>query len=83
MDASEKEHIQEVFGEVIKELRNQKNISQIELAERGQFNRTYISDLERGLKQASLSTILRLAGALDVQPHELIMLLERRIEDHS
>lgn len=80
MDAAEKKHIQEVFGVVIKGLRKEKNISQLELAERGNFNRTYVSDLERGVKQASLSTILRLAGALEVQPYELLKLLEKETD---
>ena len=41
-------------------------ISQETLAERADLHRTYISDLERGQRNPSLKTILRLAHALEV-----------------
>lgn len=83
MKAGNTEEILKVFGMIIQNLRLDMNISQAELAERGDFNRTYISDLERGKKQASLSTILRLAEALEVQPHELMKFLEREIDKYN
>jgi len=72
MKTEEKEQLQQLFGEVIRKIRMENNLSQIELAERGDFNRTYISDLERGIKQASLTTIVRLADALNIKAEILV-----------
>lgn len=80
MNAGDKEQLQIAFGKVIRNLRTEKNISQLELSERGKFNRTYISDLERGKKQASLSTIIRLSNAFETKPHQLVQRLEKMIE---
>lgn len=79
MEAGEKSKLLEAFGKVLEELRLERNLSQAELAELGDFNRTYISDLERGLKQASLSTIIRLAKAFEMQPSDLLIELEKHI----
>ena len=55
---TKKKQLQEDFGRVMKGLRNERNLSQVELAERGGFNSIYKSDLEKGIKQTSLLTIL-------------------------
>lgn len=73
----EKEHIEESFGRVIKELRKSRKLSQAKLAELGDFQRTFISDLERGVYQPTLYSIFRLAEALEIAPHEII----RRVEE--
>lgn len=60
------------FGHVIRELRNQQNISQEKLALISDMDRTFISLLERGLRQPSLKSILRLSESLKIRPGELI-----------
>jgi len=72
----EKEHIEQSFGLAIKEMRLSKGLSQAKLAELGDFNRTFISDLERGVYQPTLFSIFRLAHALEVAPHEIIQRVE-------
>ena len=57
---------QKVFGTSVKVSRNLLGISQETLAERSVLHRTYISDLERGERNPSLQTIIRLAHALEV-----------------
>ena len=57
---------QRLFGTSVKVSRNQLGISQEILAERSKLHRTYISDVERGARNPSLKTILRLAQALEV-----------------
>jgi len=76
----EKEHIEQSFGLAIKELRQSKDLSQAKLAELGNFNRTFISDLERGVYQPTLFSIFRLAKALEVAPHIIIQRVEEFIE---
>lgn len=60
------------FGLVIRELRNQHNISQEKLALISDMDRTFISLLERGLRQPSLKSILRLSESLQIRPGDLI-----------
>lgn len=74
----EKEHIEKCFGEVIKELRISKNLSQAKLAELGDFNRTFISDLERGIYQPTLYSIFKLGKALEISPSEIIFKVEKK-----
>jgi transcriptional regulator with XRE-family HTH domain len=61
-----------IFGENIKKRREEKGISQEELANIAEFDRTYISLIERGKRNLSLLNICRFAKALDVKPFELI-----------
>lgn len=69
----------EVFGNVLRELRESKQISQEKLAEYSELDRTYISLLERGLRQPTITTIFKLAKALDISPSELIGKVEDRV----
>lgn len=69
------------FGEVVRTYRLQAGLSQEELAERCNLHRTYISDIERGLKSVSLKTLRTLATALGVAPHTLVKKAEGNAED--
>lgn len=64
------------FGEILKELRNRKNLSQEELATDCGLDRTYISLLERGLRQPTLGTLFKLAEVLGVSPSWIVKQLE-------
>jgi len=57
---------QKVFGHTVKVSRNLLGISQETLAEKSELHRTYISDVERGERNPSMKTIIRLAHALEV-----------------
>lgn len=65
MTDSEQESL-ETLGEYLKQLRVAKGYSQEILAEKTDLDRTYISGLERGKRNPSYLTIMRLANALDV-----------------
>lgn len=67
------------FGTLLRTLRQERGISQEELAFRADLDRTFISLLERGQRQPSLSTIFQLAQALNVKASRLIELLEREM----
>lgn len=60
------------FGKKLQKLRTDRNLSQEKLAEIGGFDRTYISLLERGVRNPSLVNIFRLAKALNVSPDKLL-----------
>lgn len=67
----------ELFGNIIKNMRNKQSLSQEELAKRTGLDRTYISLLERGKKNPSLLTILKICKAFDIHPSELMIKLEK------
>jgi transcriptional regulator with XRE-family HTH domain len=65
------------FGEALRAKREALNLSQEELAFRSEVHRTYISELERGIKNPSLTTLAKLADALGTAKSELVLELER------
>lgn len=60
------------FGKRLKRLRKEQNFSQEEFALVANIHRTYISGIERGERNPTLTMICRLAKALKVHPSELI-----------
>jgi XRE family transcriptional regulator, regulator of sulfur utilization len=59
------------FGEAVRELRLKAALSQERLAAMSRLHRTYIGDIERGLKSPSLRAVERIARALDRRPSDL------------
>lgn len=57
---------------VLRQLRLERGLTQEELGMECGLHRTFISQLERGLKSPSLYTIFRLAAALAIEPDELV-----------
>lgn len=68
--------ILKAFGRRIKTIRLEQGISQEQLGQLAELDRTYISGIERGLRNVSLINIERLAVALDVVPAELLKFSE-------
>jgi transcriptional regulator with XRE-family HTH domain len=62
----------EVFGARLRELREQRGETQRSLAELIGSTHPYISQMERGLKVPSLTTIVRLAIALRCKVTDLV-----------
>ena len=60
------------FGRIIKNLREECGISQEILADRADLNRSYVGEVERGTAMPSLSTITKLARALNVSAADLL-----------
>jgi transcriptional regulator with XRE-family HTH domain len=51
-------------------------MSQEELADRATIHRTYVSQLERGLKSPTLAIMFKLAKALGTSPSKILHTLE-------
>lgn len=65
-------NIQEIVGTNVRRLRQSKGLSQEALAERSGLHRTYISGVERGVRNITLAALDSLARALRVAPAVLL-----------
>jgi transcriptional regulator with XRE-family HTH domain len=70
-----------LFGEEISKLRKNRGISQEELGFQAGVHRTYVSQIERGLKSPTLAVILRLTQALRSSAGQLVGNIERKLKD--
>lgn len=59
--------MQEKLGNLIREKRLAKGISQEKLAEYSDLHRNYVSDVERGQRNISLNNIIKIFKALDIK----------------
>lgn len=59
------------FGVRLRELREEAGLSQMALAEAAGLHATYISGIERGLRNVALVNIRQLAVALGCEPADL------------
>lgn len=60
-----------IFGERVRELRKEKELSQEELSFKADLHRTYIGMIERAEKNITLANIEKIAKALNVELIEL------------
>src|SRR5436190_3986432 len=60
------------IGLTIRALRRERGLSQEELAELSHIDRSYMSSVERGLRNVSVLNIARIAAALDVPVRDLL-----------
>lgn len=61
------------FGRRLRELREAHGLTQEELALKARIDRSYVGQVERGTRNVALINIHKLANALGVSPHELLM----------
>ncbi|QLB42588.1 helix-turn-helix transcriptional regulator [Mannheimia pernigra] len=74
------ENIAIAFGRAIRQLRKQKNLSQEELGFEADLQRIYVSKLELGQQQPSITTIFKLAKGLGCSATELIEKTEEELQ---
>ncbi|MDK9719652.1 MAG: helix-turn-helix domain-containing protein [Rhodospirillales bacterium] len=75
--------ISQQFGQILKDLRNSKSLTQEELAFNAGMSVPYLSDIERGRSSPSLAVIVDLAMALGVHPAELLKGLDPKAAGHG
>ena len=66
-----RDEILRLFGERLRELRTERNLSQERLAELAGLDRNYIGQIERAERNVALVNIVRIAKALEIEPGEL------------
>lgn len=62
----------ERFAENLRRLRREAGISAEELADRAGIHRNHVGSIERARSEPRLGTLLRLIGALDTTPDEIL-----------
>lgn len=68
-------NVARLLGTVVRNRRAKLGFSQEELAFRSKLHRTYIADIERGARNPTLKTIVRLAQALSISLSDLFATL--------
>ena len=71
--------IAKAFGEVIRNQRRERGLSQERFGELAGLHRTYVGMLERGEKNITLTNIVKVAQALEMPASELLRLTEERL----
>jgi transcriptional regulator with XRE-family HTH domain len=64
--------VREVLAANLRLRRQERGLSQEELAHRADVDRTYVSSLERGVYAATIDMVERLARVLEMEPWELL-----------
>jgi transcriptional regulator with XRE-family HTH domain len=71
--------INKALGKVLAKCRITAGISQEELADRAGIHRTYVSQIERGLKSPTLAVLFKISKALDTTASSLITEVEKEV----
>jgi transcriptional regulator with XRE-family HTH domain len=66
------EEVADAFGALLSEARLKAGLSQEALGTLSGLDRTTISQMERGVNSPRLASLIRLAGALGIQPCDLM-----------
>ena len=71
----------EAFGIAVRELRKERGMTQEEVALVSDIDRAYFGRLERAMKVPTLTTVSRIAVALQTSPSELLLRTEQILEE--
>lgn len=68
-----------MLGDLLRAAREKAGLTQEQLAFQAEVDRSYVSQLERGLKSPTVQMLFRLCKALRTSPADIITQLERAI----
>ena len=64
--------IRKIVGRNVRRFRQAKELSQEALADAAEIDRTYVSGVERGLRNPSVTVLARIARVLEISPDRLL-----------
>ena len=70
-----------LVGNAISRIRRRKGMTQEVLSGFSDIGRTHLSAIERGERKPSLETIWRIAAALDMPPSQLVLEIEKMVNE--
>ena len=65
----------QLLGKNVRRYRKEKGMTQEELAVAASMERSYVSDIERGTRNPSIAALGRLAEALKIEAHLLLVIV--------
>ncbi len=68
------ENVKKLIGDRIRQLRKERGLSQEELGYKSDLHYTHIGAIERGEKNWSIDTLVKVAGGLGVSINDLLVL---------
>lgn len=71
--------INQALAKAISKFRLAANLSQEELADAADIHRTYVSQIERGLKSPTLHVLFNIASALNVSASDIVQEIEKEM----
>jgi transcriptional regulator with XRE-family HTH domain len=74
------EDVKKLIGDRIRQLRKERKLSQEELGYKSDLHYTHIGAIERGEKNWSIDTLVKVAAGLDVRVNDLLV-LPLKLED--
>ncbi len=74
------DRIAQEIGKIIAHHRKEKGLSQETLADLAAIHRTYVSQIERGLKYPTIYVLVQISKALDIKLSQMIIELEKKIK---
>lgn len=77
MDNHEVLNVGLAFGKAVKLRRIELGLNQEELADKAELARSFVSGIERGVAKATVTSVWKLAMALDCKPSDIWIVAER------
>ena len=68
--------LQKALGRAVRKYRHRLGLTQESASERADLHRTYLADVERGARNASIGSIVKVANALEVSVSDLFKAAE-------
>lgn len=75
--------MREALGETLRELRRAESLTLREVSAKARVSLGYLSEIERGQKEASSELLNAICGALDISLASLLRQVGNRIEAHA
>ena len=75
--------MRELLGESLRELRTSSNLTLREVSGRARVSLGYLSEIERGQKEASSELLNAICGALDTPLSHVLRQVSDKIDDHA
>jgi len=64
--------LEKVLAENVRSFRKLRGLTQSELASESGIHRNYLADIERGERNITLASLVRVSAALNIEPHVLL-----------
>ncbi|UUC48129.1 helix-turn-helix domain-containing protein [Pseudomonas citronellolis] len=75
--------ISEAFGKALRQRRKELGLTQEQLAHEADIQRNYVSLIERGINQPTITVIFKLATAMNCPPAQLVMMTEEYVKNNK